>query len=223
LRQAIQSWHHAPKAAPSTDLADRILAAVADENARLIPFRNRRLWQRGWTIGLAATAAAALAIVIYPRHDRSRPLPNAPGPERSIARIEPETNPKPKPTTPAEVDLPALNQALTDASDATWDLAYAASGPAVRLGRQVFDRPAGSGPSRSPDEPGPSSRPGIFPAEAPGEVVSDALSRFGKEISEGVRPLSDSALRAINFLQRAVPSPVPAIETPPPMSDSKGA
>lgn len=191
LRRAIQSWEHAPKASPSTDLVDRILPAALNENAKLIPLRNRRLWSRYGFAGTAATAAAALLIALYPGHQRPRPLP---GPRPNA------------PKQPPRVDLPALNQAIVEASDATWDLAYVASAPAVRLGRHVFD---GTG-SMSPEAD-----------ESPGEVVSEVLSRFGQEISAGVRPLSDSARRAVKYLKDAVPPPGKPSEAAP-RPDTKG-
>jgi hypothetical protein len=198
LRRALQSWEHAPKAVPPTDLADRILLAALDENARLIPLRNRRIWSRVGITGIAATAAAVatLMVALNPGNNRPRPVPT-PGP----------IGPKP----PPQADLHALNQALADASDATWELAYVTSAPAVRLGRHVFDDPAEQVDSDA----------ALFPAEAAGEVVSEVLSRLGAEISAGVRPLSDSARRAFNYLQRAVPQPGEAIETSPP-SATKG-
>lgn len=182
LRRAIQSWEHAPKVLPSTDLVDRILAAALNENAKLIPLRNRRLWSSYGIAGLAATAAAALLIALYPGHQRPRPIP---GPRPNV------------PETPPRIDLPALNQAIVEASDATWDLAYVASAPAVRLGRHVL---------RGTESVRPEAD------ESPGEVVSEVLNQFGQEISAGVRPLSDSARRAIKYLKDVVPPPGEAIE-----------
>jgi hypothetical protein len=190
LRRAILSWENAPKASPSTDLVDQILSAARNESAQLIPLRNRRLWS---SYGIAGTAAAAAALLIAIYHGDQRPRPIL-GPRPNV------------PETPPRIDLPALNRAIVEASDATWDLAYVASAPAVRLGRHVFDGTE----SMSPEA-----------AESPGEVVSEVLNRFGQEISAGVRPLSDSARRAIKYLKDVVPPPGEAIEAAP-RPDTKG-
>ncbi len=193
LLQALRQWEQVPKPVPSPGLTDRILAAVEDDRARVLPLRNRPL----------GNAAALLAVALQPWNS---PAPRgAIPPNANLTRAEPETSPP---------DMHALNQAIADASDATWDLAYAASAPAVRLGRQVFDSSEGTDAS---------SRPDLFPAGAAGELVSEALSRFGEEISAGVRPISDSARRAIEFLQESVPPTDGGADLPPVPPASKGA
>jgi len=215
LRDAIRSWELAPKATPSDDLVDRIFLAVSNTDVSPAKLRNRRLENRRWVVGLSATAATALAITIQFGANRSRPVPWFQGsdPNPPPGRIDR------RPTVSA--DLFALNQALTDASDATWDLAYAASGPALRLGRRVFDHPAGS--NTGPTDSEANTRMDILSTGTPGEVVSEALNQFGEGISKGVRPLSNSARQALDFLQSNDQQHDGPIELPPTHPDSRGA
>jgi hypothetical protein len=203
LRMAIQTWEQTPRAVPSDDLIDRILATASDDGALPINSRKSFAHRHFRLVGIAASAAAIfLAYAVHPRGDRpptvSEPGESAP----SLVQI------KPRQSSP-RVDLPTLNRAIADASDATWELAYAASAPAVRIGRQVFEPTtslASDSRKSGPAQDVPTDEVELFDANAPGEVVSETLNQFGEGISEGVRPISNSARRALDFLRTAVPS-----------------
>jgi hypothetical protein len=203
LRKAIQTWEQLPRLVPSDDLTDRILFAISNDAVLPIPSTKSFARRNLRIAGLAASAAAVLlAYAVYPRSNRPSVAFGTRESAPPLARTEARQS-------SPQVDLPTLNQAIADASDATWELAYAASAPAVRIGRQVFEPPATS--ASEPDEASraqavSSAEVGLFDANAPGDVVSETLNQFSEGISEGVWPISNSARRALDFLRTAVPS-----------------
>ena len=217
LWQAIAVWSAGPKASPSDGLADRILAAISEQTELIPARRNGRRWSRAWMAGITATAAAAaLAMFSLSRVDHATGSPRAVDPyaARSVERFEP--NPTPR------AELVALNQALADASEATWDLAHAASAPAVRLGREVFNGRDETSLDADRDRTGTVMK--IFSSELPGEVVTKALNQFSEGISAEVGPISNSARRALDYLKGAIQAPGDEAETPTTAKpDPKGA
>lgn len=208
LRLAIRSWELTPKPAPSNDLVDRILAAAAASPAP-ISRQHSRLWRITW-VAAASAVAASIAVAIIRRGDQ--PAPENSKPAVAIARGDRRAE-EPTPATPPRPDTRALRQALSEAGEATWELAYAASGPALRIGRQVLE-PADV----------PVSLEGFDSPESsnPGQIISEVLNDFGEELTSGVRPLSDSARRALDFLRAVVPGTDRGLKNPPPTSP-KGA
>jgi hypothetical protein len=206
LRRAIRAW--GPPIAPSTGLADRILAEIQAPTttawAESRSVGRKRLWPIA--AALAATAAAAILVAIaLPALNRSLDrrlqdghpivLHNTPvAPDRDTATIAGDSR--------------ALNMALAEATAATWDLARSASEPAARISREVLDAATG------PDQPGAVdaavtgsdsvaatvSVPSLD-SLVPGPAAAGAmLQQVGDRLSHGVRPLSDTARHAFGFL-----------------------
>jgi hypothetical protein len=201
LRRALDAWDHRP-AAP-VDLADRILTAAGKPAASRAASGMRRA-RPIWRIGLPlATAAAAAIALIFAR-------PTLDGP-RPIQRT--------RQPLAAEAGTRALNHALADATEATWDLARSTSEPAARIGRQVFDAATGTGTTGADDE-GSFSVSSYVPS-APDSIDASAMLRqVGDSFATTVGPLSTTAKHAFGFLLGPPPAKPEARRITP---DAKGA
>jgi hypothetical protein len=208
-------------------LADRILSELkAPTNSAWPAYATARRPAR-WTPARRWIAVASFAalVVIGVVLDRMMPtgqpivLHPAPVEERRDRRVEPGTGP---------VDYRALNTALADATEATLDLARAASEPAARIGRQVIDAAARHEPGATEVAPaaGPDSIAMTMPvpsldALAPDPAAAAAVwQQVGDGLASGVRPLTSTARHAFGFLMG--PAQVkPELRTRP--SAEKGA
>jgi hypothetical protein len=208
LRRAIRAW--GPPPAPSAALTDRILAEIHTPAAAWpiyrVVRRERPRTRVLVSIMAAAMAASVLLVFILDRViERRRPnepmavLPNAPVESgRDEARD----------SATLAVDSRALNMALSEATAATWDLARSASEPAARISRQVLD--AATGPDRSPAQPASIAGSGSvvvavsvpsLDSLAPDTAAAGAmLQQVGDRLTNGVRPLSNTARHAFGFL-----------------------
>jgi hypothetical protein len=92
--------------------------------------------------------------------------------------------------------------ALSEATAATWDLARSASEPAARISRQVLD--AATGPDRSPAQPASVvvavSVPSLDSLAPDTAAAGAMLQQVGDHLTNGVRPLSNTARHAFGFL-----------------------
>ncbi len=108
------------------------------------------------------------------------------------------------PTEPKSptVAVRPLNRTLSEASEATLQLARATGEPAARLGRSVFEKAEWT---TSP----------LLP-EISMEGASDTLIGVSQRFGQGVRPLGGSARKAFGFLLAPVSAdpPMPAKPTP---------
>lgn len=217
LRRALQSWTRRPFAAPAPapELVDRIVVSTRGARWR----RGFRSWKvAAPTAALAAAACLVLAlgltawklsvVPVGPAHDPAPATATASGPVAIQPGGESGSEPERASGQPAVIPL---GSALASATEATWDLARTASGPAARLGRQVLGTAAQSdGPSdpasgeSSADEAREyrlSAIPSIirgFPDSPPG---ADWLQDVGDGLAAGVRPLSETARQAFGFLR----------------------
>ena len=154
---------------------------------------------------LAALAATAAAIAIGLTTAESCHGPNATERPTGRAAYHPR---RPRHDSETIADARALNMALSEATAATWDLARSASEPAARISRQVLD--AATGPDRSPAQPASVTGSGSVAATvsvpsldslAPDTAAAGAmLQQVGDRLTNGVRPLSDTARHAFGFL-----------------------
>jgi hypothetical protein len=231
LRRALQAWDP-PPAAPRY-LADRILAATRIPQARpWVGGSGPGRWLRRIGLPLAAVAAAAAAvlIVVTSRNATDQPRPHGPA---LVAGVR-SGSPRPAVGTSAgSVDAPPLEQALAEATEATWDLARSASEPAARISRQVLDaatqvEPQSAGPvgtsSGDPGaDPGSPSRPVAVSVPSFGPLAPDpaaasaVLKQVGDSLASGFRPLSTTARHAFGFLLG------PAVDKPGARTDAPAA
>ncbi len=206
LRRAIRAW--GPPPAPSAGLTDRILAETQRPTPSAWPIyetvRRKPLGRLARTTlaALAATAAAlAIALPLLNRTMNRAPR-NGPPDVLHITHVDPGHD------SETIGDARALNTALSEATAATWDLARSASEPAARISRQVLD--AATGPERSPAQPALVAGAGSVVAAvsvpsldslAPDTAAAGAmLQQVGDRLTNGVRPLSDTARHAFGFL-----------------------
>jgi hypothetical protein len=209
LRRAIRAW--GPPPAPSAGLTDRILAEIQAPTAAAWPIYGgvRRELPRTRvlvSIMAAAMAAAVLLVFILDRVIERR-RPNGPMAVLHNTPVESGRHEGRHSATLA-VDSRALNLAFSEATAATWDLARAASEPAARISRQVLD--AATGPDRSPAQPASIAGSGSVGAAvsvpsldslAPDPAAAGAmLQQVGDRLTNGVRPLSNTARHAFGFL-----------------------
>ena len=201
-RRAVRAWGQPPDA--PAGLADRIFAVVpapipprAHPRARIR--RERQFWRFSLPLAAAAAAiAAAITVGLISRLIFNWTRAIQPGPSVAVMPAlsrEPET-----------ARSRMLNTALTDATNATWDLARSTSGPAARIGRQVFDAATNAeGAASQPGfavKPVPDSITGLsLDSLAPDSAAAAAtLQQVGDHLASGVRPLSSTARQAFGFL-----------------------
>jgi hypothetical protein len=106
------------------------------------------------------------------------------------------------------VDARALNDALAEATAATWDLARSASEPAARISRQVLDAATLPEQNTSSALLGAGTEPVVSMVSVPSldVLAPDAaaagalLQQVGGRLATGVRPLSNTARHAFGFL-----------------------
>ncbi|QDV38038.1 zf-HC2 domain-containing protein [Tautonia plasticadhaerens] len=184
LAQAIGGLGPSPM--PSASLSGRILDEFrAGPAPRVVPIR------RGPAIARWAAAAAAVALVVVGLR-AMRPGPGA--------------APEP-PWTPREVaEAPPrpLTEAVAEAAEATVAIARKTSGPAARLGRDVFGR----GPIEAEQVVG-----AIEPTASivDGGTAERVVTLIGSGLEAGVRPLSKPTRSAFSFL---LPNLPPADDPP---------
>jgi hypothetical protein len=209
LRRAIRAW--GPPPAPSAGLTDRILAEIQTPAAAAWPIYGvvrRELPRTRALVSIMAAAMAASVLLGFILH-------------RGIERRRPKEPMAVLHNTPVEsgrhegrdsatlvVDSRALNLAFSEATAATWDLARSASEPAARISRQVLD--AATGPDRSPAQPTSIAGSGSvvdavsvpsLDSLAPDAAAAGAMLQLvGDRLTNGVRPLSNTARHAFGFL-----------------------
>jgi hypothetical protein len=205
LRSAILAGGPPPLPA---GMADRILSELeAPTTTSAWPvhatYRDPARWIRGRKlIAAASIAACVLIVVVLDREKLKGPaVVLHPGPveEHGDRRIDSRT---------ATDDYRTLNTALADATEATLDLARAASLPAARIGRQVIDVAAGPEPGSALTAPaagGDSIAMVVavpsLDALAPDPAAAAAMwQHVGDGLADGVRPLTSTARHAFGFL-----------------------
>ena len=103
---------------------------------------------------------------------------------------------------PVSSDGWALNEAVSGATAATWELARSASEPAARISRQVLDAAIEpelnrSGPDLAADSVSVRSLTLFAPDSA---TAAAALQQVSDRLGAGVHPLSTTAFHAFGFL-----------------------
>jgi len=212
LHRAILAWGPPPEAPPG--MADRILLATRLESiSRSQGRRHARppggRWRSRRT--LAAVAALVMAVMTFGVISRMTIDP-ARGRDPVAVKSAPAAS-RDRISDPA--DGTKLNDALASATEATWDLARAASEPAARLSRQLLDSTSDSETERARSAAGSVSVPSLD-AFAPDSAAAVArIQEVGDRVASGVRPLSSTARQAFGFLLGPAP-PKPEIRTNPP-------
>ena len=228
LRRAIRMW--GPPAMPSAGLAERILAEIQAPVTASFETRSVRR-KRPWPAiaGLAATTAAAVGLAIAlpalnRRLDRSQ--------RRDALSVLADTPvvDSGREMAATKGDPRALNLALAEATAATWDLARSASEPAARISREVLD--AATRPGQSTTGPalntGPEAGTAMVGVPSLDSLVPDTaaagamLQQVGDRLTQGVRPLSDTARHAFGFLLGATPTKPDAPLTRQPKREPDG-
>jgi hypothetical protein len=200
LRQALRARDTGfrPIPVPTPDLTRRILAASCSPP-------RRRFWRTALPIAAGAIAASvllALAIAAMPwslrRLATDRRNQIASRPQRSVSAPPLEHRSRGR----------DLTEALAEATEATWDLAWTTSGPAARLGRQVLvaatstDDDANSGSTGTSDPRlGLGALAPVFRVVSDSAPGSELIQKVGDGLSASVRPLSSSARQAFGFLR----------------------
>jgi hypothetical protein len=178
LRQALAAW--GPPPAVPEGFADRVLQHL--DVAEVRP-ASRAVALRAWWIPIALAASLVLVVLLANRQaERGGRAEPGPAPAPSVASGDPRP----------------LTDALAEATSASWDLAWHASAPAARIGRQVIDSASVRLPSATLSSP-VRVRP-----------VSGVLQSVEERVNAGVRPLSGSARRAFGFLLGTPPIGAPA-------------
>jgi hypothetical protein len=208
LRRAIRAW--GPPPAPSAGLTDRILAEIHTPTTAWPIYRVVRceLPRTRVLVSIMAAAMAAsvlLGFILDRGIERHRP--NEPMAVLHNTPVEPGRH-EARDSATLAVDSRALNMALSEATAATWDLARSASEPAARISRQVLD--AATGPDRSPAQPASiaGSRSVVVAVSVPSldslapdtAAAGAMLQQVGDRLTNGVRPLSNTARHAFGFL-----------------------
>ena len=203
LHEALCHWllRPRPSSVPSPQLIEHILAVT-----------SRSPWRRAsWRIAVEmVTGLAASVLILLLVRSVSEPG----RPEKGAIR-------------PGAVATsgPGLSQALADATAATLDLAWTTSEPAARLGWEVLaagTKDGGGTAVVDPDEPhadGLISLTSVLRG-VPQPLDGSLLQDVGDGLSASVRPLSSSALKAIEFLRTPAPEKHDRSTRPP---ASKGA
>ena len=196
--------HWGPPPAAPAGLAERILAAVAEPDTASIAPCHRHL--AGSTV-----LAGRLADGHRSRRNRGRDhrrsaleAGDRTGPTNA-AWPRGRHDPRRRSAIPTAAGGQMLNEAVADATDATWDLARSASEPAARISRQVLDaatepraahRPSpalGGGPSRIGH--GPVARCACSPTRPPPWPRSSRSATVLPPVSAALRrrPVTRSA------------------------------
>jgi hypothetical protein len=241
LQQATWAWRRPP--VPSTDLADRILAAAEVSPPSAWPVYGdvgRDRPSRDLVMYLSfATAAAVVVAILLPTISmivrRARDGQPANPPTIASRALDHDLHAVTGPDRASD-ERPPLNRALAEATSATWALARSASEPAARISRVVLDATAQTedistesqpeGRLDSADGVGMNtggfsvSVPSLTPLAPDASAASAALQQVGDHLAAGVRPLSDTARHAFGFL--IGPAPERAAPRTSPLS-SKGA
>jgi hypothetical protein len=210
LRRAIRQW--GPPPVPSAELADRILTEVRRPTpspwAVYGPVRRETRWPFVAGFVTIATVAAAVAIAL-PILGR---IPSEP-PEKGDPAVAHVTGVGPglddgRKSVIVVADRRTLNNALAEATAATWDLARSASEPAARISRQMLD--VATGPEQNRVDLGSDTNAELAATSVsvpsldlltPDTAAAGALlQKVGDRLATGVRPLSDTARHAFGFL-----------------------
>lgn len=217
LRRAIRMWGPPPR--PSAGLAERILTEVKTTTGAARPVDHVVEHTRIWPIVAAMAAAAVLVMIPLPLLNRAMDRTRVNGPQIALHNT-PAAN---RGRSNDGDNAYALNVALAEATAATWDLARSASEPAARISREALDAATSHGQSTA----GPAASTGTGPATptvsvpsldslVPDTAAAGAmLQQVGDRLTEGVRPLSDTARHAFGFLLGATPIKPDAHVNPP--------
>jgi hypothetical protein len=223
LRGALAVW--GPPPSPSAGFAERALAKIQtptpmewpDYGAVRRAFPRRRVLI-SIMVG-AAAASALIGLVLVRALD---------GPEkinRDVVRHVTALEHSPIKSRDFEsvgVEAQTLNVALTEATEATWELARSASEPAARISRQMLD--AATAPERGPAQPVTTigtepmttvSVPSLDSLTPDAAAAGAILRQVGDRVATGVRPFSDTARHAFGFLLGSAPSKPTIPITPP--------
>jgi hypothetical protein len=207
LRRALHAWNSPPVA--RADLADRILLANAAVPARsawaVLGTHGRKRLGPVMLPWFSLAAASVLAIVVAKalivRQGHNPPMP-------PVASGAGESDPYSVEGSPGVrlAGANALNDALAEATRATWDLARSASEPAARISRRMLDAATEPEPSAGdPAIPGRAADVGVtmpmLTSLAPDPSAARAvLQGVGERLASGVGPLSRTARHAFGFL-----------------------
>ena len=181
LSQTVARW--GPPPTPSMASAERLRALK-------VPRSRRSRFQLAVWLPLA-TAAGLLAVA----WSAGLGLPGRFGVNRPLT-VE---------STGIAVNSRPLEEAITEATDATLGLARVASAPAARIGREVFDYETIA--------PFASNEPSALIAPTINLSASGLLRTVGERVNAGVGPITGSARHAFSFL---VPSAGPQSAPPEP-------
>ncbi len=217
LRRALCAWN-SPPVVPA-DLADHILAAQADREARaasawaVVGEKRERWWPLVLTYGSIMAAAMVIGLVLSAvnmsmrQEQPNRPIPRVTlgGPADQLHSVGGSA---PAPLAKSRV----LNEALAEATSATLDLARVASEPAARISRQMLDAASQSegGLGETAIGGGAARAQVTMPALrslAPDPSAAGAvLQEVGDRLASGMVPLSRT---------RATPSAFCSSQRPP--------
>jgi hypothetical protein len=222
LRRALHAWNSPPVVPP--DLADRILLADAGAPASSTwvvagKRRRKRLWPVVLSLVSLAAASTLGIVVVRALIERERRHPPMP-PTASLAKQH-KLQSVGAPSDLQLADGRVLNDALAEATSATWDLALAASEPAARISRQMLD--AATEPELRPGDsaiPGRAAEVSVtmptLTSLAPDPSAARAmLQDVGDRLASGVGPLSRTARHAFGFLLGPAPAKLEGRNTSP--------
>jgi len=224
LRRALQAWN-SPPVAPS-DLVDRILQADAKTDAPAASawaVVGEHTRERLWPIALASVAVAAACMLALghlnsllqrQRQHLLMPPTTSVGPKDDLHSVGSQPGVR-------LADSRLLNDALAEATSATWDLARSASEPAARISRQMLD--AAIEPDSRPRDLGNRGReaevsvtmPTLTSLAPDPSAAGTMLQEVGDRLASGVGPLSSTARHAFGFLLGPAPTKLEGRKTPP--------
>jgi len=224
LRRALHAWN-SPPVAPA-DLVDRILLADANADApaasawAVVGKRKReRLWPivlTTWGVSVAAACMFGLVNSLLERERHNRPMPptRLVGPADELHSVRGQSGVRP-------ADSRVLNDALAEATRATWDLAFSASEPAARISRQMLD--AATAPERVPGDSAILGRAATVSVTMPAlnslapdpSAAKAMLQEVGDRLASGVGPFSRTARHAFGFLLGPAPAKLEGRNTRP--------